>query len=146
MKNTSQHFCDKTMDGKMALIPQMLFSELQNTLVNEVTFVGLWWWRSLLPHHSGSAPDQALPQRLRRTLTSLRTRILTNHLVVYCVKRSLQKHSLITLFNQAHWPHPQSHTRDFSHLWKHRYSFTCASFQFHTVAQHGLLLSVTVLL
>jgi len=39
MKYTSQHYCDKTMDNKMAL-SQMLFSELYKIVVIKVTFAG----------------------------------------------------------------------------------------------------------
>jgi len=39
MKYTSQHCCDKLMDGKMTL-SQMLFSEFFKIMVNELTFVG----------------------------------------------------------------------------------------------------------
>jgi len=59
---------------------------------------------------------------------------LTSHVVLYSVKRSLHKLSLIKLFTQEHGLHSQFHTvMDFSNLWKrkHCYRFTPASF--HTV-------------
>jgi len=40
MKYTSQHCCDKTLDGKLALNPRILYSELQKIMVSRVTFVG----------------------------------------------------------------------------------------------------------
>jgi len=42
--------------------------------------------------------------------TSLRRRILTSHVFLYCVKRSLHKSRLIKWFTRARWP--QSHTNN----------------------------------
>jgi len=35
---------------------------------------------------------------------------LTSQVVLYCVKRSLHKHSMTKLFTQEHWSHSQSHS------------------------------------
>jgi len=48
MKYTSQHCCDKTMEGKMAL-SRMLLSKLYKIVVNKVTFV---CFRGRLPQPS----------------------------------------------------------------------------------------------
>jgi len=40
MKYTSQHCCDKTINGKNGLLWRLLFSELHIIMVNEVTFEG----------------------------------------------------------------------------------------------------------
>jgi len=52
-KYTSQHCCDKTIDGKIGLISRTLFSELYKIMVKKVTFVG--FRGAIAP--PGSAPD-----------------------------------------------------------------------------------------
>jgi len=55
---------------------------------------------------------------------------LTSHEVLYCVKRSLHKRSLINLFTKEHWS--LTLTMDLSNLWKHCYRFTHLCFFSHT--------------
>jgi len=51
-------------------------------------------------------------QLLRRISTSVHRRILTSHVALYSVKRSLHMRSLIKLFTQAHRSHSKSYTNN----------------------------------
>jgi len=70
---------------------------------------------------------RAKPLRLIRIPARPHRRILTSNVVLYYVKGSLHKRSLIELFTQAHWLHSLTLTIDFSNLWKYVYRSNHAS-------------------
>jgi len=79
-----------------------------------------------------STSEQALPSRKKSfrgpyVVQTLRRRILTSHVFLYCVKRSLHKSRFS--YTVGHIDRSFTLTMDFSNMWKHSYIFTQAYFR-----------------